>query len=125
MLERRWHVAIPAMIGGLAAVMRGVAHSIVVSVVLLSAVVACVCAYLGPFWALPSEFLRGSSAASGIALITTFVNVGGFIGPYAAGFIRQKTGSLYGAFAVAGIVLFVFATLVLMLSKEARVPASG
>jgi MFS transporter, ACS family, tartrate transporter len=125
MLERRWHVAIPAMIGGLAAVMLGVAHSIVISVVLLSVVIACVCAYLGPFWALPSEFLRESSAASGIALITTFVNVGGFVGPYAAGFISQRTGSLYGAFSVAGIVLFVFATLVLMVSSEARVLARG
>jgi ACS family tartrate transporter-like MFS transporter len=80
-LERRWHVAIPAMIGGLAAVMLGVAHSIMISVALLSVVIACVCAYLGPFWTLPSEFLRESSAASGIALITTFVNVGGFVGP--------------------------------------------
>ncbi len=124
-LERRWHVAVPAMIGGLAAVMLSVVHSIEISVVLLSAVIACVCAYLGPFWALPSEFLSGPSAASGIALVTTFVNVGGFVGPYVAGFIGTKTGSLYGAFAVAGLVLFVFATLVLMLSREARLSVSG
>ena len=80
-LERRWHVAIPAMIGGIACVMFGAAHSIFISVVLLSVAVGCVCGYLGPFWALPSEFLTGSSAASGIALITTFVNLGGFVGP--------------------------------------------
>lgn len=115
-LERRWHVAIPAIIAGVACVMLGATHS----VVFLSAVVGCVCGYLGPFWALPSEFLTGSSAASGIALITTFVNLGGFAGPYAFGFIRQRTESLSGALSAAGLVLFVFATLVLLMPKGSR-----
>ena len=96
------------------------AHCIFLSVVLLSVAVGCVCGYLGPFWALPSEFLMGASAASGIALITTFVNLGGFFGPYAFGFIRQKTGSFHGALAVAGVVLFGFATLVLLLRGISR-----
>ncbi len=118
-LERRWHVAIPAMIAGIACVALGTSHSIFVTVVLLSVVVGCVCGYQGPLWALPSEFLSGTSAASGIALITTMVNLGGFFGPYAFGFIRQKTGTLYGALAAAGIVFFVFATLVLLLPRTA------
>ena len=92
------------------------AHSIFLSVVLLSVAVGCVCSYLGPFWALPSEFLMRASAASGIALITTFVNLGGFFGPYAFGFIRQKTESFYGA--VAGLVFFGFATLVLLYMRH-------
>ena len=120
-LERRWHVAIPAMIGGIACVMFGAAHSILISVVLLSVAVGCVCGYLGPFWALPSEFLTGSSAASGIALITTFVNLGGFVGPYAVGWIGHKTGNLYGALAFAGASLFVFVTLMLLLPRRAPV----
>jgi len=120
-LERRWHVAIPATIGGIACLVFGATHSIFFVVFLLSVAVGCVCGYLGPLWALPSEFLTGPSAASGIALITTFVNLGGFVGPYAFGFIRQRTESLSGALALAGIVLFVFATLVLLLPKRARV----
>jgi ACS family tartrate transporter-like MFS transporter len=120
-LERRWHVAIPATIGGIACLVLGATHSVFFVVVLLSVAVGCVCSYLGPLWALPSEFLTGRSAASGIALITTFVNLGGFVGPYAFGFIRQRTESLSGALALAGIVLFVFATLVLLLPKRARV----
>jgi ACS family tartrate transporter-like MFS transporter len=119
-LERRWHVAIPAIIAGVACVSLGATHSVVFLVVFLSAVVGCVCGYLGPFWALPSEFLTGSSAASGIALITTWVNLGGFAGPYAFGFIRQRTESLSGALSGAGLVLFVFATLVLLMPKGSR-----
>ncbi len=119
-LERRWHVAIPATIGGVACLMFGATHSILFVVLFLSVAVGCVCGYLGPFWALPSEFLTGSSAASGIALITTFVNLGGFVGPYAFGYIRQKTESYYEALAIGGIVLFVFATLVLLLPRVSR-----
>jgi ACS family tartrate transporter-like MFS transporter len=113
-------VAIPAIIAGVACVSLGATHSVVFLVVFLSAVVGCVCGYLGPFWALPSEFLTGSSAASGIALITTWVNLGGFAGPYAFGFIRQRTESLSGALSGAGLVLFVFATLVLLMPKGSR-----
>ena len=101
--------------------MFGVTHSIFISVVLLSVAVGCVCGYLGPFWALPSEFLTGSSAASGIALITTFVNLGGFAGPYAVGWIGHETGNLYAGLAFAGASLFVFVTLMLLLPRRALV----
>jgi MFS transporter, ACS family, tartrate transporter len=114
-LERRWHVAIPAMIAGIACITLGSTHSIFIAVVLLSVAVGCICGYLGPFWALPSEFLTGASAASGIALVTTLVNLGGFFGPYAFGFIRQKTHSFSGALAIDGVVFFAFATMVLLL----------
>lgn len=123
-LERRWHVAIPAIIAAVACVALGATHSVVFVVVFLSAVVGCICGYLGPFWALPNEFLTGSSAASGIALITTLVNLGGFAGPYAFGFLRQRTDSLSGALSAAGLVLFVFATLVLLLPKGLQKPAN-
>ena len=120
-LERKWHVAIPAIIGGIACALFGAVHSIFISVVLLSVAVGCVCGYLGPFWALPSEFLTGPSAASGIALITTFVNLGGFVGPYAVGWIGHKTSSLYRGLAFTGACLFVFVTLMLLLPRRAPV----
>ncbi len=119
-LERRWHVAIPAMVAGIACLMFGAAHSSFFGVVFLSVAVACVCGYQGPLWALPSEFLTGAGAAAGIGLLTMFASLGGFLGPYAVGFIREKTGSLDGAFASAGVILFVFATLVLLLPRTAQ-----
>src|SRR5262249_16870126 len=92
-------------------------HSIFLSVALLSVAVGCVCGYLGPFWALPSEFLAGASAASGIALITTFVNLGGFVGPYLFGFLRQNTTNFYPSLTACGVVLLLFAILVLLLRE--------
>jgi MFS transporter, ACS family, tartrate transporter len=119
-LERRYHAAIPAITAGIAFVSLGAAHSAFLSVALLSCVALGLYSFQGPFWALPSEFLTGSSAASGIALITSVGMLGGFVGPYAVGLITQRTGSLYGGLVLAGVFLFVSAALVLLLPRIAR-----
>ena len=114
-LERRYHVAIPAITGGVALVLLGTAHSEFLAVGLLSLVAIGVYGFLGPFWALPSEFLTGFSAAAGMALINAAGNLGGFVGPSVVGLILQKTGSLYGGLALGGFSLFAAAALVLLL----------
>jgi ACS family tartrate transporter-like MFS transporter len=119
-LERRYHIAIPAITGGVALVLLGAAHSVVLAVVLLSFVAIGVYGFLGPFWALPGEFLTGFSAAAGMALINAGGNLGGFVGPWAVGFIMQKTGSLYGGLALGGFSLFASAILVLLLRSGTR-----
>ena len=118
--ERRYHVAIPAITGGVALVLLGAAHSTFLAVVLLSFVAIGVYGFLGPFWALPSEFLTGFSAAAGMALINAAGNLGGFVGPSAVGLIMQKTGSLYGGLALGGFSLFAAAALVLLLRNSIR-----
>jgi ACS family tartrate transporter-like MFS transporter len=66
------------------------------------------------FWPLPSAFLTGSAAAGGIALVNSIGNLGGFVGPYAVGWIKDATGSfevgLYflAACALASAVLAFF-----------------
>jgi ACS family tartrate transporter-like MFS transporter len=79
----------------------------------------------GPFWALPSEFLTGFSAAAGIALINSVGCLGGFAGPYMIGAIAMRTGNLYAGLAIAGVPLFISATLVLLLPRKARAQAKG
>jgi len=120
-LERRYHVAVPAITGGVALLLLSAAHSVILAVVLLSFVAIGVYGFFGPFWALPSEFLTGFSAAAGMALINAGGNLGGLVGPLAVGIIMQKTGSLYGGLALGGFSLFVSAALVLLLPKQAHV----
>ena len=48
----------------------------------MSLVAFGVLGWLGPFWALPTAFLREQAAAGGIALINSMGAVGGFVGPY-------------------------------------------
>ena len=88
--------------------------------ILLSFLAVGVYSFYGPFWALPSEFLTGFSAAAGIALINSVGNLGGFAGPYMIGAIAMRTGNLYAGLAIAGIALFISATLVLLLPRNAR-----
>ena len=117
-LERRYHVAIPAIIAGLALALLGATRSPFYSVILLSLLAAGVYSFYGPFWALSSEFLTGFSAAAGIALINSIGNLGGFAGPAMIGAIAMKTGNLYAGLALAGVSLFISATLVLVLPRR-------
>ena len=120
--ERRYHVAVPALAGGSALVLLGTVHSVFLVVMLLSFVAIGVYGFMGPFWALPSEFLSGFSAAAGLALINSTGNLAGFVGPYTIGAMATRTGNLYGGLALAGFSLLVSATLVLFLPKIARPP---
>jgi MFS transporter, ACS family, tartrate transporter len=59
------------------------------------------------FWALPTAMLSGTAAAGGIALINAVGNLGGFLGPYMMGAIKDATGS----FAI-GLISIAMGTLV-------------
>jgi MFS transporter, ACS family, tartrate transporter len=121
-LERRYHVAIPALTAGTALALLGTTRSPFYSVALLCLLAAGVYSSLGPFWALPSEFLTGFSAAAGIALINSVGNLSGLAGPYTIGTIATRTGNVYAGLAIAGVPLFISATLVLLLPRRARAP---
>jgi ACS family tartrate transporter-like MFS transporter len=116
--ERRHHVAVCAVVAAIALVSLNASHSTFLSIALLSVAVLGTFSLLPLFFALPGEFLSGFSAASGIALITSVANLGGFAGPYAVGFIHTQTGSLYAGMTLVGISLFVCAALVFFLPKR-------
>lgn len=117
--ERRFHSSLPAFVGGVALLLVGVAGSAWLSLVLLSVVVAGIYSFYGPFWALPSQFLAGFSAAAGIALVNSVGNLGGFLGPFVMGAISKRTGSVHGGLLFAGACMLVAAILVLLLPKTA------
>jgi len=119
-MERRYHVAIPAVLGAVALFLLSTASAPFYSIVLLSVLAIGVCSYYGPFWSIPSEFLTGFSAAAGIALINSVGNLGAFAGPYAIGAIAARTGNIRSGLAGVGVSLFISATLVLLLPRKAR-----
>ena len=66
-------------------------------------------AYLPVFWSLPPAFLGKSGAAAAIGIINSVGNLGGFVGPYLFGYLRDTTGSfetgmwcLVGSMILAG-----------------------
>jgi sugar phosphate permease len=118
--ERRFHAAIPAIAAGIALASLGATHSVYATILILSVAALGIYSVYGPFYSLPGDFLTGFAAASGIALVSSLANLGGFAGPYATGWISQKTGTLYGGLAVAGVSLFASATLMLLLPRKPR-----
>jgi len=122
-LERRYHAAIPGFAAGMAFLLLGATRSPFLSIGLFCLVAVGIYSFYAPFFSLPSEFLTGFSAASGIALINSVANLGGFAGPYSIGAISRTSGSLYGGLALAGVSMLAAATLMLVLPKERKAHA--
>jgi MFS transporter, ACS family, tartrate transporter len=117
-LERRYHTGIPVLLGGVALLLMGVFHSTFALIPLLSLLAVAAYAWTGPFFALPSEFLTGSAAAAGIALINSIGNLGGFVGPYTMGVMSRWTGGVYGGLVLMGIPMLLSATGLIILPKR-------
>ena len=59
----------------------------------------------GVFWTMPAALLSGAAAAAGIALINSIGNLGGFVGPYLVGLVKDATGSTDGGLIVLAAIL--------------------
>jgi ACS family tartrate transporter-like MFS transporter len=111
--ERRFHAAVPAMLGGVALLIVGRVHSPVLSIALLALMALGIDSFFGPFWSLPNRFLTGIGAASGIALINSVGNLGGFVGPYLVGYLKDRTGNTAWGLALVGISMLISAMLIM------------
>jgi MFS transporter, ACS family, tartrate transporter len=117
--ERPHHMAVAGALAGAGMLLLGKPHSPFLSLVIFSAVAIGAFSFLPIFFSVPGEFLTGFSAAAGIALVTSVANLGGFVGPYTVGLIRQKTGSFYPGLMCAGVSFIASASLALVLPKRA------
>lgn len=75
--------------------------------------------FMSPFWCLPTKFLKGTSAAAGIALISAIGSSGGFFGPSMIGFLKQKAGGDAGAFFGLAALAFVGSLVLIALRQMA------
>ena len=118
--ERRWHIAIPAVVGGVALIASTlVPQTPFWAIVTLTIATMGIITGLAQFWCLPPAFLRGAAAAAGIALINSVGNLAGFVSPFIVGWIKDLTNSTnIGLFVIAGC-LMVGGAIILSLSKTA------
>ena len=116
--ERRWHVAIAAAVGGAAFAASAFVSTLAPSLVLLSLAMLGLASMFGPFWTLATGVVRGVGAAAGIALINSVGNIGGFVGPYLLGYVRDTTGSFAAGLISVGIILPLGGALVLLARDE-------
>jgi len=119
--ERVWHVAGPATLSGLCLIAAAYLASPVLAAAALTICAMGLYAALSTFWTLPTGFLTGSAAAGGIALINSIGNVGGFVGPYAVGWIKDATGETTLGLVVLAACLIMAGVVTLLLGHDSRI----
>ncbi|SEB13367.1 MFS transporter [Paraburkholderia sartisoli] len=118
--ERTWHVVIPCVVACLGFVFAGNAATALMIILALVIVNIGISAAKAPLWAMPSMFLSGAGAAAGIAMINSVGNLGGFVGPFAIGWLKNVTGGYSAGLYVVGATLAVSAVVTLMLSRQSK-----
>ena len=78
-----------------------------------------------PFWPLPSMFLTGAAAAAGIASINAIGNLGGFVGPYAVGWVKDATGGYAGGLYMLGGLALCGAIVAALLKTPSHLPTAA
>jgi MFS family permease len=123
--ERAWHVAMSAAAGGL-----GLALSAIPGIsggfglFALTIATAGIISASASFWSLPTMYLSGAAASGGIALINSIGNLGGQVGPYLIGQIKQWTNSMTPALFTLACGCWVSAMLTLYFFRKRRSPTA-
>ena len=116
--ERRGHVALVYLLSGLSLILSvGLREHFWVSYALMCLAIPGPFAAMGPFWSIPTETMPRSAVGLVIGLINAFGNLGGFAGPYIAGWLKQEYHSLTVAFDALGAGLLIGAALAFLLPR--------
>ena len=123
--ERKWHLVIPSVLGGISMAVSASLASPELSFVFLTIAGACIYTALPSFWPLPTAMLSGSAAAGGIALINALGHLGGFVGPSLIGWLKDLTGTFTGGlYGLAGF-LILSGVVVLVIGHDPRLEQAG
>ncbi len=117
--ERRWHAAIPSFIAGLSFILAALtANHLPVALFFLSVSAAGVMAHAPVFWTFPASVHSVTTAAAGIALITSIGSTSGFVGSYAASLAKDLTGDINNGTYVLAALMLLGGVLVLVIPKQ-------
>jgi len=105
--ERFLHIAVPCFIGAVGFAASALVQSPVPGLIALTVAAIGDLGSRGPFWSLPGRFLASNASAGGIALINTVGAIGGFVGPFLVGAVKDATGSFAGGLFMLAAMLFV------------------
>lgn len=115
--QRRRFVALGAAVAGSGLIATAAVTGLIPSLLLLSIAMLGLASMFGPFWTLATSFVRGAGAAAGIALINSVGNIGGFVGPYAIGSLRDRTDGFSAGLVAIGILVIAGGALALVVPE--------
>jgi ACS family tartrate transporter-like MFS transporter len=113
--EKRWHGAVPMFIGAVGLGVGTFLSDPVINLVFICLTAVGVYSAFGVWWSYPTTFLSGTAAAGAVGLINSFGNMGGYLGPYLTGYVKDVTGSYHGAYLYLGCSLAAAGFLMLTL----------
>jgi MFS family permease len=119
--ERRWHLALAGILGGVAfsaSRLPGIPGALSLAAIVLAAIAVMCCQ--STFWALPTSILSGSAAAGGIAWINSVGNLAGYVSPFIVGHILDATGSMTLALLVLSASCLMAGLVVLLGAKPKK-----
>jgi nitrate/nitrite transporter NarK len=116
--ERRWHMALPALVAASGVTLYTLTDSQGLSLLGLALGQAGIMSMLPVFWTVPPSFLSGAAAAGGIALINSVGNVGGFVGPNLIGQTAKYTESFTLGLLATAFTLCIGALLALLVRRD-------
>jgi nitrate/nitrite transporter NarK len=123
--SRRPYIAALGIVGALGTALTAHAQSPLLIMVAITLAAVGILSAIPVFWALPTAFLTGTSAAAGIALIAAVGNLGGFAGPAFTGVMQDSTGGYETPLTALGGLLVVGSLLALKAREEpAPAPAA-
>jgi ACS family tartrate transporter-like MFS transporter len=120
--ERRWNLAVASLCGAVGLAGAGLFNAsycgllaMCIASIGLNGIKPC-------FWPLPSTLMTGTAAAASIAAISSVGNLGGFVGPYVVGWIKDTTRSFEAGFYFLSVcaVLAAIVTMLAMRSSSQR-----
>jgi ACS family tartrate transporter-like MFS transporter len=108
--EHYLHVALPCALVAAGFAAAGLSSRAAIVIPAFACVVIGLSAISAPVWSIPTEFLCGKSAATGVAAVNMIAILGGFFGPYWMGLATDLTGGYQ-----RGLLTLVVPSLVAML----------
>ncbi len=123
--ERRWTLFWTCVLSAVGLVIAGLTIGSWWSVVGMSITAIGLYGTKGPFWSMPTMFLTGASAASGIAWINSLGNLGGFFGPSMVGWAKTLTGSFAGGLYALAVCALASAMISLFWLRIPRAIAAS
>jgi len=115
--EKRWHGAVHMFLAAIGVGASAFTRDPWIFLGFLTLAAVGTYAPLAVWWSYPTTFLSGAAAAGAVGLINSVGNLGGFVGPYLTGWVRQTTGSFAGALLYLATSLAAAGLLILTLRR--------
>jgi MFS transporter, ACS family, tartrate transporter len=122
--ERRWHLIAASVLGAIGLAFAGWSGSSYWALLGMAAATAGIYGSRAAFWPMPSMFLTGTAAAGAIAMINAVGNLGGYVGPFVVGWIKDSTQRFDAGLYFLAVCSLMAGVITFFAARAAGAPAA-